>query len=64
MLQQWGPLVNSCSEVLLRAPDNYKALYRRSIGFRSLGEGEVGEAGNAKLEMALQDVESALALVS
>jgi hypothetical protein len=59
---QWGRLVNTCSEVLLRCPDNYKALYRRSIGFRALGEAEVGANGNAKLEMALKDVDRALEL--
>jgi tetratricopeptide (TPR) repeat protein len=62
LLKQWDKVINVCSEILITAPDNFKALYRRALGLKAVVEANQQsskEEVSGMLDMAYRDVSKA-----
>jgi tetratricopeptide (TPR) repeat protein len=61
LLKQWDKAINICSEVLITAPSNFKALYRRGLGLKALVDANQHSRQEIRgmLDMAYQDLSKA-----
>jgi tetratricopeptide (TPR) repeat protein len=61
LLKEWDQAINTCSEILITAPSNFKALYRRGLALKALVDANQHSRQEIRgmLEMAYQDLAKA-----